>query len=187
MQLEKTRTSISFLKYATDKQGNCEIESCQFHHHYDSFYATLFEPLQNKANTVLEIGIFTGESLRALRDFFPNAQIIGLDIEKQYMIKNENRIHTMQGNQFDHDDLTLLASQWAPFDIIIDDGSHILLDQMRTFISLYHYLKRNGYYIIEDVIPSSLHVLSRLPNAKTHHFDQPGRRTDDTIICIQKN
>ena len=36
------------------------------------------------------------------------------------------------------------------FDIIIDDGSHILSDILNTFKSYFQLLKPGGYFIIED-------------------------------------
>ena len=36
------------------------------------------------------------------------------------------------------------------FDIIIDDGSHILSDQLFSINYFYKYLKKDGYYVIED-------------------------------------
>ena len=36
------------------------------------------------------------------------------------------------------------------FDVIIDDGSHILSDQLFSINYFYRYLKKGGYYIIED-------------------------------------
>ena len=37
------------------------------------------------------------------------------------------------------------------FDIIIDDGSHNIKDQIISFKSLYPYLKKGGTFIIEDL------------------------------------
>ena len=36
------------------------------------------------------------------------------------------------------------------FDIIIDDGSHKLSDILKSFNLLSNYLKKGGFYIIED-------------------------------------
>ena len=36
------------------------------------------------------------------------------------------------------------------FDIIIDDGSHMLSDQLFSLNYFYRYVKKNGFYIIED-------------------------------------
>ena len=44
-----------------------------------------------------------------------------------------------------------LREKEGPFDIIIDDGSHLSLHQIGTFEALYGSLKTAGLYIIEDV------------------------------------
>jgi len=36
------------------------------------------------------------------------------------------------------------------FDIIIDDGSHILSDQLKAINYFFKYLNKDGYYVIED-------------------------------------
>ena len=36
------------------------------------------------------------------------------------------------------------------FDIIIDDGSHILSDQLKAIDYFFKYLNKDGYYVIED-------------------------------------
>ena len=36
------------------------------------------------------------------------------------------------------------------FDVIVDDGSHYLSDILSTLNNLFKYLKKGGYYIIED-------------------------------------
>lgn len=40
--------------------------------------------------------------------------------------------------------------QVKKYDFIIDDGSHILSDQLKSLNFFYNYLKKNGFYIIED-------------------------------------
>ena len=36
------------------------------------------------------------------------------------------------------------------FDVIIDDGSHMLSDQLFSLDYFYRYVKKKGFYIIED-------------------------------------
>ena len=45
------------------------------------------------------------------------------------------------------------------FDIIIEDASHELRDQVSHFIEYFKLVKPNGYYIIEDVDGSNLEKL----------------------------
>jgi hypothetical protein len=101
-------------------------------------------------------GYRPGGSLRAWRDYFPQADVHGMDVQPDTQF-SENRIRThicdsTAGEQVAsffrvHDGLA--------FDVIIDDGSHVDVHQLRTLENLYPHLKPGGYYIIEDVYPGS--------------------------------
>jgi len=39
----------------------------------------------------------------------------------------------------------------GPFDIIIDDGSHITSDQVASFETLWSFVTNGGHYIVEDI------------------------------------
>ena len=41
-------------------------------------------------------------------------------------------------------------NKFKSFDIIIDDGSHLLSDIVKSFNFFFQYLNSGGYYIIED-------------------------------------
>ena len=69
---------------------------------------------------VLEIGIYRGASLQMWRDYFPNAEIFGLDIEEVHV--PGPRIQTIRGDQSDADSLAEVGRH-GPFDLIVDDGS----------------------------------------------------------------
>lgn len=117
-------------------------------HRYTDLYEQHFAPLRRSARKVLEIGIYKGASLLMWRDYFPKAEIYGLDLEAVHV--DSPRIHTLQGDQSDH---TLLAQIRAlgPFDVIIDDGSHIAEHILTTFRELYPSVRPGGYYVIEDM------------------------------------
>ena len=46
-------------------------------------YEKYFTSLKNLKINILEIGIENGDSLRIWREFFPNANICGIDIDKK--------------------------------------------------------------------------------------------------------
>jgi hypothetical protein len=47
--------------------------------------------------------------------------------------------------------LDALASRWGPFDIIIDDGSHISEHIITSYRTLFPHLTAHGLYVIEDL------------------------------------
>lgn len=129
------------LKYGTDKASAI--------HNYTRYYEKYFEPLRDKPLRILEIGIATGASLRMWREYFPNAEIIGLDKDEAYMTKEG--VTTIKGNQGNKKHLKQVVELFAPFDIIIDDGGHINKPMRLSFETLFPSLKSGGIYVAEDL------------------------------------
>ncbi len=113
---------------------------------------------------VLEIGIcgfrdipnnVVGASLFAWREFFPNADIYGLDNDPRFIFNDQFRIHTALCNAYDLRSLGTALSNWQPlaFDFICDDAVHDPLPQMELCRMLWPSLKSGGVYAIEDVCP----------------------------------
>jgi cephalosporin hydroxylase len=106
---------------------------------------------------VLEIGIggYTdpyagGASLRMWRSYFARAQVFALDIHAHLV--EEPRITVFQGSQADPDVLDAIVREaGGPFDLIIDDGSHINAHVRLTFAHLFPHLRSGGLYVIEDL------------------------------------
>ena len=84
------------------------------------------------------------------RTYFPKALIYGIDIYDKSG-HDERRIKTFKGSQADSEFLEHLMSQTGPFDIIIDDGSHMNEHILYTFKYLFPRLTDNGLYVIEDL------------------------------------
>ena len=67
--------------------------------HFLKIYEDYFFSLKNKKINILEIGIYEGKSLMIWKNYFPNANIVGIDIQS-YNFKTE-RIATFVGDQTD--------------------------------------------------------------------------------------
>jgi len=131
--------------YLSDKSSN--------HYKMYSILETLLKP--NKAKKILEIGAGGhnlnnkgGASLFSLKRFYNKADIVCLDIEDKPHLK-KNFIF-FQGSQDDEEVLKKIVRGYNKFDLIIDDGSHFGIHQVKTFNFLFNYLSDNGIYIIED-------------------------------------
>ena len=85
------------------------------------------------------------------REYFPNASIIGFDIADFSKVPELPGLTIVQGDIGKPDDLMLLVGSGREFDIIIDDASHASHHQQIALGTLFPYLKRGGYYIIEDL------------------------------------
>lgn len=131
-----------------DSQRN--FNSDKWEHYFDIYDHLLGRFYESKVN-YLEIGVQNGGSLEIAKKLFaPDSLIIGMDIDpncKHLEGKVANQI--IIGSQVD--DATLSkVSEFSPFDIIIDDGSHIQSHMIVTFFKLFPLLSQNGIYIIED-------------------------------------
>lgn len=165
MGLNNGQTELCQLayKYGTDK---CP----QIEHTYTPFYFELLSGRRQSVKKVLEIGVGNsvdmdhvvklkgsyrlGASLYMWRDFFPNAQIYGADIQPETLFEDK-RMKTYLCDQSQKEDLIhLIENTGSDIDLFIDDGSHRLEHQIFTCQILMPLLKKNVIYVIEDVIHS---------------------------------
>lgn len=133
--------------YGTDKVHD---------HHYTPHYHKRFAHLREEPITLLEIGVGGykdpnegGASLRMWRDYFTQGTIVGLDLYPKSI--TEDRISVEQGAQGDPRVLHRLGKTYGPFDIVIDDGSHVVDDILQSWVILWEYVKDGGVYVIEDL------------------------------------
>lgn len=104
---------------------------------------------------IFEIGVARGESLRMWKEYYFNAHILSIDILPECKQYEEDRITIEIGSQTDGEFLNRLSYKYAPFDMIIDDGSHINSDVIYSFQHLFEYVKSNGgIYVVEDAATS---------------------------------
>jgi hypothetical protein len=61
------------------------------------------------------------------------------------------RVRILRGSQLDPDFLRRVCEERGPFDIIIDDGSHVPKHVVASFTMLFPKLADGGIYVIEDV------------------------------------
>lgn len=137
------------LKHGADK--------ATFHKYLDFYEKHL--PKRTFKGRLLEIGVMDGASLEMWSEYYPNAEIIGIDIDD----KSHLKITHWKCIQMDGTDPEQLKTL-GKFDVIIDDGSHYTKDQQASFKHLYYnQLKKNGVYILEDTHTS---LMPRYVNSK---------------------
>jgi autotransporter strand-loop-strand O-heptosyltransferase len=136
---------------------NCDKTST---HTYHNVYSKIFEGIRDEVFSLLEIGIHEGSSLNVWRDYLKNANIYGLDINREF---SHDRGHIFKGDQNNLFDLEKITSEIKSCKVIIDDASHNPQHQIKTFNYLFeNLLEDGGYYIIEDVETSYWDPLSEL-------------------------
>ena len=84
--------------------------------------------------------------------FGPGAKIIGIDINPECKKHESDGVEIFIGSQDDNKLLDSVKEKYPQIHIVIDDGSHIMCHMEKTFNELYHFLDRNGVYVVEDTI-----------------------------------
>ena len=169
------------MKYSTDK--------CPHHrglrpgHSYTPYYHELLKGISIQHQRLLEIGVETGSSLRMWRDYFSTSRIIGLDVNRSYLF-HEERISTHLCDVSDPVVLSGITWYYRAFDIIIDDGSHQLKDQVAAALTILPYV--SGFYVIEDVHESNVAALQeQFPKGEIVTFRKDFPSRDDRIMVIR--
>jgi hypothetical protein len=174
-----------------------KYKSDKFEGGFTAFYDSILS--HRSVRGVLEIGIGTpeimqhvpdykaGASLRMWEDYFPGAQIFGIDNQPAAIV-NEGRIRSEVFDQTKRSEL-IAAAQWAGcnFDLIVDDGDHCPISQVLGVTTLMQYLNNDGLYIIEDVHRPN-EVTEMLPFAHTvvQTFNAHSKRKGSLILVYKQ-
>jgi len=136
-------------RYYSDKWGGL--------HWFTSHYEKHLRHLRDEHVRILEIGIggyampsVGGGSLKMWRRYFPRGVVYGMDIFDKSAF-TQPRVTTLLGNQSDPDYLASVVEKYGPFDVIIDDGSHINGHVRTSFDALFSTVRPGGVYVIEDL------------------------------------
>jgi SAM-dependent methyltransferase len=119
---------------------------------YLEIYERVLAPLRYRRCSILELGVWGGDSLAMWRNGLPRATIVGLDLEPPD-IDLGRRVHIVRGDQTDGELLRRVRAEHAPdgFHAIIDDASHLGVTTARSLQRLYRdHLRSGGVYCIED-------------------------------------
>lgn len=129
------------LSFGTDKASS--------HHGYMAHYERLLadRPIER----LLEIGVAEGRSLATWRQLLPDTLVVGVDIVPQCLTSNRPGSPVLWANAAEPAHMWAVTALHGPFDVIIDDGSHIHDDVRIAFEELYPRLRPGGIYIVEDL------------------------------------
>lgn len=146
--------------YGTDRESN--------HHYGDAYESILSVPemydaglplagcrprsIREDVELMLEVVVADGASLRAWREVFPNARIVGMDLVEDAFARlcGEDRIEFRVGDATKREDCEIVVAG-RQFDLIVDDASHQIEDVLRTLFWLWSAVRPGGLYIIEDL------------------------------------
>jgi hypothetical protein len=125
----------AFKEHGTDK----------YIHGYYNFYNKFLE--NEQIDSILEIGLYMGASIKAWKSIWPDALIEGVDLDRLYDKDLEKDFKIYNINSQDPDQTNLINKK---YDIIIDDAAHHYRFQIETFKNFYDKAKK--FYVIEDVL-----------------------------------
>ena len=128
--------------HGTDKSSNI--------HNYCVKYEKYIPFKRYDEINILEIGVLDGKSLLTWKEYFYRAHILGIDINPDCKKYEEPRISVEIGSQDDGNFLSRTWQQYGPFDMILDDGSHMNEHVIYSFEHLWGAVKSGGVYIVED-------------------------------------
>jgi hypothetical protein len=164
-------------------------------HTYIDAYEVLLKPYREKALNILEIGLFSGQSLRMWEQYF-SGKSIGIDCSetpcgglqdlRPMINEGTHNIIIMDGtSKVDIEK----HFKGVKFDVIIDDGSHNLEHQLESYKHLKSHLAKGGIYIIEDIqdLDANKSVFLQLDSKKNIEIlDRRAikNRYDDVLIVI---
>lgn len=136
-----------FSKYDTDKVNGS----------YEYGYEECFGDIREDVRLIFEIGVNRGGSMRAWKEYFPNAKIVGLEIHGHCYFEEE-RIFIEIGNATNPEFIGMVLAKHGWPDIVIDDGSHMSKDIKASYKLLNRYTQL--CYVIEDLSVQTMDVLN---------------------------
>lgn len=176
----KTLEEIS-LQYNSDKGS--------VYHNYLEIYEKYFSRYRNTLGTFLEIGLWQGDSIKMWREYFNTGYLVGADIlDLRHIHLPQTQIHIC--DQSDRNQLTdLVRATFQEYDIIIDDGGHMMHQQQITLATMFKYLKSGGIFVIEDLHTSGNPAYANLGDTETLQmlieFNQTGKIISNCITSAE--
>jgi len=189
---DKNHGTITNIYSDLDTWSICDNPPSKLGHTYGDSYDEIFELFdRNEKISFLEIGIQKGGSLLAWKDYFPNANIYGVDIVDNILPEYRRDYFTYIISDI-KDNTVIEQFNDIMFDIIIDDGSHYLDDVIFVVNTYLNKLKNNGVLIIEDCQQPE-NWLNEIQKITPDNFRittkdlRPFNSYDNFLIVITKN
>ena len=150
------------------KRKNSKITA----HGYAKFYEDLFKPLKDKPLKILEIGSFYGNASAALFFYFKNSLIHSADINPDMYKYKGSRLNNFFVDSSSRESIIKnILNQNKEFNIVIEDASHMLKDQIISLFMLFPKIKKGGIFVIEEIdFPEKkedMRIGQNMPDLKT--------------------
>lgn len=127
-----------------------------------------------------------GASLRAFRDFCPNALIFGADIDKRILFQ-EKRIKTFFVDQTNPSTFnSILEKIPHNFDLVIDDGLHSPNANIASLEFALKIIKVGGWVVLEDISNEAISVWQTVSALLNDSYEPHIFYSDWTIVFAIK-
>jgi hypothetical protein len=115
---------------------------------YSEAYAEFLEGVEPKR--FVELGVFTGVSMAVWLDVYPQAEVVGLDVDLNRVnhdLFKKRKPALFKWDAFAPEPLSLLND----IDVFIDDGPHVTEAVVRVAEFMAPRMKAGGRFIVEDM------------------------------------
>ena len=130
------------------KKKNKRIDA----HGYSKIYERYFEKIRNGNLNVLELGSFYGNAAGAFFYYFKNSSIYSVDICPDLFRYKSQRLKNFYINTSSEISIKKdLIDNQRIFNVIIEDASHTLKDQIISLFMLFKILSPKGIFICEEL------------------------------------
>jgi 23S rRNA U2552 (ribose-2'-O)-methylase RlmE/FtsJ len=120
--------------------------------HYFEIYHRHFAKFVGREVNIVEIGIYSGGSLNMWRSYFgPKCHVYGVDIQEACRAYEGDGVSVFIGDQADPTFWADFRRQVPNVDIVVDDGGHLVDQQIATLEALLPHIRPGGMYMCEDV------------------------------------
>lgn len=115
-----------------------------------SGYVELYRARIGRPRRILEVGVKAGGSLQLWCAVWPEVEkVVGIDVQLPSGFTHP-KVELFEANQNDTALLADIGTRTGPFDLIIDDASHVGTASWATFLGLWPHVCPGGIYAIED-------------------------------------
>lgn len=141
------------VRNGADKGSTHHVNGHDYARHYDF----AFDSIRNNPIKIVEVGVGSAESIQSWLDYFPKAQVFGVDIVHDTNVWNTPgekpapRYTFVTGDQSSEDFwIAFVAKHGSDWDVFIEDGSHMIWHVIPCFKFMWPHVKSGGYYCVED-------------------------------------
>ena len=121
-------------------------------HGYAKIYEKYLKNNKDSISSIIELGSFYGNASAAFFFYFKNAQIYSADINPDMYLYSSKRLKNFFTDTSSRSSIEKnILNKNIKFDLIIEDASHMLKDQIISLFILFKTLKSGGLFIVEEI------------------------------------